>query len=381
MAAFGIRNVVMPSGATLWLEREDKMVQWVITYKEGAKPQRIYAFSVGGNNHLVVNYWDGTQWKWADQGTPSGSQITELPGVITYLDGNQRIYAFGLGSGGHLYVNYWNGTQWAWADQGTPSGTTAYTTPSVVTYPEAGQQLIFAFLMSANNHLHVNYWNGTQWKWADQGMPSGTMVWSTPAVITYYAAGKQRIYAFIVGKDDHLYLNYWNGTQWKWADQGKPPGTTVTGLGIFKTSAGVITYLEANKQRIYAFVAGANGHLLVNFWDGTQWAWADQGTPSGATILGTPAVITYLAAAKQRIYAFVPGSNGHLYVNYWNGTQWKWADQGKPAGTSVLDGVTAITYLDGGTHRIYAFAHGTNGHVIVNYWNGTEWKWADQGAP
>ena len=45
------------------------------------------------------------------------------------------------------------------------------------------------------------------------------------------------------------------------------------------TSHGVITYNEANNQRIHAFVRGANGRLHVNFWDGSQWHWADQGMP------------------------------------------------------------------------------------------------------
>ena len=34
---------------------------------------------------------------------------------------------------------------------------------------------------------------------------------------------------------------------------------------------------------------------------------------------------------KQRIYAFFfDGENKRLYVNYWNGVQWEWADQGTP---------------------------------------------------
>lgn len=42
---------------------------------------------------------------------------------------------------------------------------------------------------------------------------------------------------------------------------------------------GVITYEEANKQRIYAFITGNNNYLYVNYWNGSQWQWADQGTP------------------------------------------------------------------------------------------------------
>ncbi len=94
------------------------------------------------------------------------------------------------------------------------------------------------------------------------------------------------------------------------------------------STSGVITYKEAGIQRIYAFVRGYNGHLYVNYWDGFSWLWADQGTPQDTTVVDYPAAITYSEAGIQRIYAFVRGYNGHLYVNYWDGSDWWWADQG-----------------------------------------------------
>ena len=48
-----------------------------------------------------------------------------------------------------------------------------------------------------------------------------------------------------------------------------------------------------------------------------------------ASVLGAPADITYVdGAGNQRIYVFAVGSNGHLEVNYWDGFNWNWADQG-----------------------------------------------------
>jgi hypothetical protein len=357
------------------------MASWVTTTKEGASPQRIYAFGLGANNHLRVTYWTGTQWESADQGLPSGTGIQSLPGTTSYFDGAQRIDVFCLGGNGHVHANYWNGSQWNWADLGKPSGTSPESTPEVITYSEAGLRRIIGFVMSQNNHLHAIYYNGTQWNWSDQGMPPATMVWSPAAVVTYFAAGQQHVDAFIVGQNNHIYRNNWNGTQWQWVDQGSPPGTTVTGLGIFKTPPDAVTYLDGGIRRIYAFVAGANGHLLVNYWNGTQWQWADQGTPPGATVAGSPSVITYAEGGKQRLFAFIPGSKGHLYVNYWNGNTWQWADQGAPAGAPLIGSVSAISYLDGGIRRIYAFSHDTVGHLIVNYWNGVQWQWSDLGLP
>src|SRR5262245_44931052 len=69
-----------------------------ITYLDGAT-QRIYAFEQSLQNHLVLNYWNGINWSWRDQGTPGATSLGGDPGVITYRDsaGQQRIYAFNRG--------------------------------------------------------------------------------------------------------------------------------------------------------------------------------------------------------------------------------------------------------------------------------------------
>ena len=365
------------------------MSSWAITYSVDAQSQRIYTFAVGSDNHLHVKYWNWVKplALWADLGTPSGTLVVTGPGATTYHQGGrtgkQRIYAFVVGADHHLHVNYWTGTQWQWTNQGTPSGTTPWVT-SAITFYKAPKQQIYAFVASQNGHLHVNYWNGTKWAWADQGTPSGTIVFSSPSVITYLDASKQRIYAFVAGENGHLCVNYWNGAKWTWTDLGTPPGTTVAqGLAISKVPPAGITFYRARKQRIYVFVVGGNGHLYVKYWNGAKWTWADQGAPSGTTVEASPApaVITYVEGGKQRIYAFVVGADHHIHVNYWTGTQWQWADQGTPSGTVVLGPIAAITFYKARKQRIYAFAWCSDGRLHMNYWNGAKWTWADQGKP
>ena len=322
--------------------------------------------------------------------------------IITFLQGesqqiSQGIYVFVPGKQGHLFVNYPDGGQRQWADQGPPPATMCNRRPGAITYFEGGKQLIYVFLVGENGHLYVNYWNGTQWHWADQGTPPGATVGGVPGVITYPEGGKQRIYAFVKGaaNTQNLYVNYWDGSQWHWADQGTPPGAPLHDPSTLygeSNPPGVITYLEGGKQRIYAFVRDYNGHLYVNFWDGAGWHWADQGTPPGTLTsiapypgIEPPGVITYLEGDKQRIYAFVPGKDKHLHVNYWNGTQWNWTDQGIDVG-KIQEVHGAITFVDlGSKRRIYAFARGStstySGHLIVNYWDETQWNWADYGSP
>jgi hypothetical protein len=46
-------------------------------------PQRPYAFVIGSDGQLWVNWWDGAAWHWADQGTPSSASIAASVGVLT----------------------------------------------------------------------------------------------------------------------------------------------------------------------------------------------------------------------------------------------------------------------------------------------------------
>src|SRR5262245_37620171 len=63
---------------------------------------------------------------------------------------------------------------------------------------------------------------------------------------------------------------------------------------------------------------------------------------------GRPSAVTYVdAAGHRRIYSFAEGNNDHLVVNYWNGSSWHWADQGLPLGASAVHNPSAITYVSG----------------------------------
>src|SRR5215469_7807845 len=126
-----------------------------VTYWDSAGHQDIFNFAVKNNspNHLYVNYWDGSGWHWADQGLPSGIAALpfQRPAAITYSNpnGRQVIFAFVVGPNGHLYVNYWDGFRWNWADQGLPPNIAGVIAPSAITYQDsAGNQLIYVFVLT-----------------------------------------------------------------------------------------------------------------------------------------------------------------------------------------------------------------------------------------
>jgi hypothetical protein len=50
--------------------------------------------------------------------------------------------------------------------------------------------------------------------------------------------------------------------------------------------------------------------------------------------------------AAQRPYAFVWGSDGNLWINWWDGGAWHWANQFMPSGASIADSVGVLTVMD-----------------------------------
>ena len=91
-------------------------------------------------------------------------------------------------------------------------------------------------------------------------------------------------------------------------------------------------HYEDDVHHIYAFAAATDGSLYVNYWDGNSWHWANQGNPGVAVTY--PSAINYISdpidGGPQLIHAFANGSNGAFYDNLWNGSYWNWSSQGLP---------------------------------------------------
>jgi hypothetical protein len=223
-----------------------------ITYPQ-LLSQRKYVFGIAEDNgHLIVFYTldDGINWSWVDQNQnptlPKGVSSVSSPTAITFASGGQQlIYVFATANTGDLVVNYWTGSGWYWRDQGlppSPVGTTGVYYPAAITYASGGQQLIYVFAGASNasgpTSLVVNYWNGSNWYWADQGIPSN-ITWQcgpelptypfASSAVTFLALGSwvPEIYVFAEGGSycgasgtPWLVLNYWNGIGWYWAVQG-----------------------------------------------------------------------------------------------------------------------------------------------------------------
>jgi hypothetical protein len=117
--------------------------------------------------------------------------------------------------------------------------------------------------------------------------------------------GERRIYAFVPLRD-HLYVNYWTGSEWTWDDLGNPfpPESTseLTTLGC------AITYQSRGKRSIREFIIGTDQQLYERHWDGmnANWTW---GPAQGGPLDGMIGVASYAegpdpAVEEQWLYLF-----------------------------------------------------------------------------
>jgi hypothetical protein len=335
--------------------------------------QRPFAFVQGTDGHLWVNWWTGNSWNWADLRTPPNFGIAEPVGVLTMMDNPnavQRPYVFVRGTDGHLWVNWWNGNSWSWADLSTPPNLGIAEPVGVLTMmdnPNAVQRP-YVFVRGTDGHLWVDWWDGAAWNWTDLSTPHNVGIAEPVGVLTMMdnPGAVQRPYVFVRGTDGHLWVDWWDGA-WNWTDLSTPPNAGIA------EAVGVLTMM-ANPdavQRPYVFVRGTDGHLWVDWWDGA-WNWTDLSTPPNVGIAEAVGVLTMMANpdAVQRPYVFVRGTDGHLWVNWWDGAGWNWTDLTTPPNLGIAEPVGVLTMMDnpGAVQRPYVFVRGTDGHLWVNWW-------------
>jgi uncharacterized protein YfaP (DUF2135 family) len=144
---------------------------------------------------------------------------------------------------------------------------------------------------------------------------------------------------------------------------------------LVNARVGVTTVMDSPgaPQRPYAWVIGSDRHLWANWWDGSAWHWSDMGTPGTGLVVDAGVGVTTVMdspGAPQRPYAWVIGSDRHQWTNWWDGHAWHWSHMGRP-GTGLVDagvGVTTVTDSPGSPQRPYAWVIGSDRHLWLNWW-------------
>jgi phospholipase C len=123
----------------------------------------------------------------------------------------------------------------------------------------------------------------------------------------------------------------------------------------------------------YAFVVGSDKHLWVDRWNGQAWSWSDLGQPGSGGDFVSVGVVT---VDGGRPYAFVVGTDGHLWVCWWSGQAWSWSDLGMPA-SGAISSALSVTVVDGS--RPHVFVRGHDFQLWVCWWSGQAWSWSALG--
>jgi hypothetical protein len=325
------------------------------------------------------------------------------PAVGEYTDerGRLGLFAFSTGQDSHLYDVYYFPNQggWLWQDQGRPpGGATLASDPALGYYlDETNRSGIFAFATGSDGALYDVYYFPNQGGWLWQGLgrpPSGASIVSTPAAGNYDdPTGCRGLFVFATGSDGHLYeVHYFPGQGgWLWQDHGVPPsGATLVGAPAVGDYVEPLTGIEPARFWLYAFVTGSDGHLYdLSYASDLGWQWQDQGAPpGGASAINDPALGYYSDETNRPgLFAFVTGSDGALYDVYYYPNQggWLWQSQGSPpSGAAVVGDPAAGNYLDE-TNRpgLFAFVNGSDGVLYDVYYfpNQGGWLWQAQGGP
>ncbi|MFC5700752.1 lipase family protein [Cohnella faecalis] len=227
----------------------------------------------------------------------------------------------------------------------------------------------YCFVIGKDGHLWCNWWDGYEWVWSDHGRPDGTTVLLPFGVVK---TGDERPYVFVQCSDGNLYFNWWHGAASKWQWTLHPSPSDFSGK-----IAGPIGAVSVQSSPLY--LVHNNGQAFVHYWNGSDWAWSNQRIPGGklaAAGIGACVVDDY------RAYGFFNCSDGMVLSNYMTGSsmsEWVWYDQNKPAALTIASSIGAV----GIDNRPYYFVVSADGEVWSNWWDSgqSRWEWTSQNVP
>ena len=356
-----------------------------ITYLDESLENRIDVFAISDAGRLVAKRFDGTRWTWVDLGLPPGATSLQTVNAVTHVDvsGKRRIYVFVIDNERRLKVRYFDGTLWRWSDQG--GAQLAMTSQSAITYVDAsGNRLLYFF--TDYQGLRYNFWNGFSWLWAHIGYPPdipGGILLGTDAITYVDEQGNRRIDVFCVFMFDgqsNLYTYSWNGSSWSWTNLG----------GSHNAKPKAVTYAEASgTRRVRIFTQKFDEALRVRVWNGVGpgvGGWTNLSKPASipdSDMLGHDAIAYTDSDGNRRMQAFAQ-FDSRVYSRQWDGSSWlDWHYHGLPPGGGISSpSVVAYASLQTGTRHIHLFVKcADDAHLCEQHYDGAIWTWRDLGAP
>jgi hypothetical protein len=381
-----------------------------ITYVDESNTRHIYAFARGGDGHLHAAHFDGTSWSWIDHGLPPDATSVHDPQPIMYVDraGTRRFNILAVDNNGRLVMRHSSASGWQWRIQGGPALKKVVGGLSAVTYlDEENVRRFYVFgIRQSDSHLVVNWLVGSNWQWADQGVPGAAFCEKCPiasvSAITFKQAGQRNIHAYVRTQhptESHggsIAVNTWRDNDgWLWETL---PSAYSTGR------VAALTFLDEYLRRnIYVFRGQSSpdasnrgfdyfaGREDIPNWNPPHYSDGAE-PPHGLELDGLVSQVSAVWHQEvnwPRPHVFLT-FNGRLYMAYayaedfngWYGN-WYWNDLGAPADFSVQN-PEAIAFVGAGNvHEMYVFvrAYGRTEKIQAAHWNGIAWQWLDLGTP
>ena len=319
--------------------------------------QRVPAQGIGGS---LAERWNGTTWSVVHTPNPGLSNGTRLTGVA--CPGPSTCLAVGWftdGASGDTLptAEKWNGTSWSLLSVPDASGSTDARLNSVAC---SGTGNCFA-VGASMSQTFIERWNGSAWSIVSSPSPGSAALLfgvTCPSASRCWAVGFTTS-----GTTGGTLAERWDGTTWTVVHTPVSSDSELDSVSCASTSDCVATG------------SGGNMFAVAQVWNGTAWANAAPGKPTGASITVLKGVSCPAgASACESAGAKEVSSGERALAERWSGSAWSVQSTGTISGTtfSSLDAVTctsasncwATGELDTSSAR----------DVLIEKWNGTSWS-------
>jgi hypothetical protein len=330
---------------------------------------------------LRVAIRENATWIWQDLVVLTSGDTQNAPvSAVAVRDDSGRQLAYGLlgvttaEAAAHLVLG--SGRTWQKLDLGTlPDGVRLDSPVAAGSHPTD--------LTVLGRHRHDAWTRTPPAPWVSQGTTPGDVAVVVPnsaVMVTDGAARAVRVAG--VSWDSDLWTLQTGGTAPAWLDHGHPGAVTAV-VGTYRgpqanpdpEPTAVTFALDEDGEFWQVEIFGEAGEGL--FQETSSWNHHGRPTPE-VSIRATVGVFAVASIRPQPAWAFVVGSDGHLWSRESVAVEgWSWADHGAPEGTSVQSAVAPVDV--GSRPAVHALAR--DGHLWMRARVNGQWQWIDRDTP
>jgi len=267
-----------------------------------------------GASQTLIEHWNGSSWTVVPSSIP-GAELSLLFSIRSVSPAN--IWAVGqvqdaLGEN-HALIEHWNGTTWKAVPSPDPAGSQL---DGVAVVSARDVWAVGSTFTGSRSRNLILRWNGRTWKQVPAPDPGSAA--DNDYLTAVSASGPRDVWA--VGQDidsttDKTVILRWNGTRWSRVPSPNPE--------THNDLSAVAATSPANAWAAGTAIGGGLSSTLILHWNGR--AWTRVRSPGGDA--GTASFLTGLAATTERnvlaVGVLTTGSAGGTLVLRWTGSAWR----------------------------------------------------------